>query len=220
MTEINDPKKSMTLYHYWRSSSSWRVRWGLKIKGISYHDVPVNLLANAQKSPDYLKVNPVGFVPAIEMDGRCFGESLAILEWLEETQPTPALLPKDPLDRLHVRQLMLQIACNTQPVQNLSVMRMHSEDKPEQAKWANHWISQGLAGYEKLLQHGKPGKFSFGDSVTMADLCLIPQIYNATRFSVDVRQWPLLHGIGERALELPECKAAHPDRQPGAQLLA
>ncbi|NDE14392.1 maleylacetoacetate isomerase [bacterium] len=213
-------RQDLTLYHYWRSSSSWRVRWGLKIKGVSWHDVPVNLLADAQKSPDYLKVNPVGFVPAVEIHGRCFGESLAILEWLEETHPTPPLLPKDPLDRMEVRQLMFQIACNTQPVQNLSVMRMHSPDKDEQHKWARHWITAGLAGYETLLEHGHPGKFSFGDHVTMADLCLVPQIYNARRFNVDVAKWPLLDAIGLRCMELPECKAAHPDKQPGAQLLA
>ncbi len=214
--------QALTLYHYWRSSSSWRVRWALKIKGLPYHDVPVNLLANAQKSPDFLKVNPIGFVPAIETEGKCFGESLAILEWLEETNPAPApaLLPKDPLDRLQVRQLMLQIACNTQPLQNLSTMRQHSLDKDTQQAWAAHWIATGLAGYEKLLQHGKPGRFSVGDVVTMADLCLVPQIYNARRFNVDVALWPLLSAIGERCLTLPECKAAHPDRQPGAQLLA
>lgn len=213
-------QKDLTLYHYWRSSSSWRVRWGMKIKGIKWHDVPVNLLADAQKSPDYLKVNPAGFVPAIEVGGRCFGESLAILEWLEETHPAPPLLPADPMDRMQVRQLMFQIACNTQPVQNLSVMRLHSADKEEQQKWARHWITAGLAGYENLLRHGRPGKFSFGDHVTMADLCLVPQIYNALRFNVDVSRWPLLDGIGQRCMELPECKAAHPDKQPGAQLLA
>ncbi len=215
-----ETRKDLTLYHYWRSSSSWRVRWGLKLKGVTWHDVPVNLLADAQKSPDYLKVNPAGFVPAVEINGRCFGESLAILEWLEETHPTPPLLPKDPLDRMQVRQLMFQIACNTQPVQNLSVMRLHSADKDEQQKWARHWITAGLAGYEKLLEHGRPGRFSFGDHVTMADLCLVPQIYNARRFNVDVGQWPLLEAIGQRCMELPECKAAHPDKQPGAQLLA
>jgi maleylacetoacetate isomerase len=213
-------QKDLTLYHYWRSSSSWRVRWGMKIKGIKWHDVPVNLLAEAQKSPDYLKVNPAGFVPAIEVGGRCFGESLAILEWLEETHPAPPLLPADPMDRMQVRQLAFQIACNTQPVQNLSVMRLHSADKEEQQKWARHWITTGLAGYENLLLHGRPGKFSFGDHVTMADLCLVPQIYNARRFNIDVSRWPLLDGIGQRCMELPECKAAHPDKQPGAQLLA
>ncbi len=219
MSKSNESTKSMTLYHYWRSSSSWRVRWGLKIKGISYHDVPVNLLADAQKSPDYLKVNPVGFVPAIEINGKCFGESLAILEWLEEAHPLPALLPKDPLERLLVRQLMLQIACNTQPIQNLSVMRRHSQDKDEQILWARHWITAGLAGYEQLLRNGNPGKFSFGDQLTFADLCLVPQIYNAVRFTINTDQWPLLHEIGERCLALPECRAAHPNKQPGAQLL-
>ncbi|MEY4632016.1 MAG: hypothetical protein RIQ81_2136 [Pseudomonadota bacterium] len=211
---------TLTLYHYWRSSSSWRVRWGLKIKRLDYRDVPVNLLADAQKSPDYLKANPAGLVPAIEVDGKCFGESLAILEWLDETWPEPALLPKDPLGRMHVRQLALQIACNTQPVQNLSVMRMHSQDQTAQRAWAQHWIAKGLDGYEKMLTAGQPGKFSHGDQVTMADLCLVPQVYNAKRFDVDVARWPILEGIAARCMELPECKAAHPDKQPGAILVS
>lgn len=213
-----DKQPDLILYHYWRSSSSWRVRWGLKIKGLRYRDIPVNLLADAQKSPDFLKANPAGLVPALEIGGKCFGESLAILEWLDEAWPEPPLLPADPLDRMHVRQLAMQIACNTQPVQNLSVMRMHSSEQAAQRAWAQHWINKGLDTYEKLLAMGKPGKFSHGDQVTIADLCLVPQVYNARRFDVDVARWPLLDGIASRCMELPECKAAHPDRQPGAVL--
>lgn len=209
----------LTLYHYWRSSSSWRVRWGLRIKGLQCRQVPVNLLADAHKSPDYLKANPAGLVPAIEINGKCFGESLAILEWLDEAFPEPPLLPRDPFQRMHVRQLAFQIACNTQPIQNLSVQRKHSSDKTEQEAWARHWIETGLETYEKLLTTGNPGKFSHGDTVTLADLCLVPQVYNARRFKVDVARWPLVEGIVNRCLELPECKAAHPDKQDGAILV-
>jgi maleylacetoacetate isomerase len=209
----------LTLYHYWRSSSSWRVRWGLQIKGLDCRYVPVNLLTDAHKSPDFLKANPAGLVPALEIDGHCFGESLAILEWLDETFPEPALLPKDPLARMHVRQLAMQIACNTQPIQNLGVQRKHSSNQSEQLAWAKHWITVGLETYEKMLATGKPGKFSYGDQVTIADLCLIPQVYNAHRFKVDVSQWPVLEAINNRCLELPECRAAHPDKQAGAILV-
>lgn len=211
---------NITLYHYWRSSSSWRVRWGLAIKGIEYRSIPVNLLHDEQQSKDFIHMNPAGFVPALDIGGRYFGESLAILEWLEEVFPEPALLPDDPFEKMQVRQFALQIACNTQPIQNLSVLRAHSEDKTKQSAWATMWITKGLQTYEELLKTGRPGQFTFGDSVTMADLCLVPQVYNAKRFGIDTAQWPILNGINERCLQLPTCQAAHPDRQPGAQLLA
>lgn len=209
----------MTLYHYWRSSSSWRVRWGLIIKNIEYRSIPVNLLHGEQQSQDFLTMNPAGFVPALEVNGRFYGESLALLEWLEEAFPSPAILPKDPLDKMMVRQMALQIACNTQPIQNLSVLRAHSENKDKQSEWARRWITKGLDAYEKLLESGQPGNFSFGNNVTMADLCLVPQVYNARRFGIDTSGWPILHTINEKCLATRECQAAHPDKQPGAQLI-
>lgn len=205
----------ITLYHYWRSSCSWRVRWALAHKGISFDDVAVNLLANEQNSPAYLAKNPGGFVPALEINGEFFGESLAMLEWIEETFRNNPLLPQNPNDRMRVRQMCQMIASGIQPIQNLSVMRMYSSDAGEQAKWARHWIAKGLDKLEQLVsQHA--GTYCFGGALTLADLCLVPQIYNANRFNVDMTAYPTLNRINQLCLTIPECQASAPQNQKGA----
>lgn len=202
-------KHNLTLYHYWRSSCSWRVRWALAVKKQSYEAVAVNLLKGEQQSPEYLAKNPLGFVPCLAVDGQPLGESLAILEWIEESYPTPALLPKDSLARARTRQLCNIIVAGTQPLQNLSVQKYYCPDETKRLEDGRHWIKRGLTSYEKLLETTS-GKFSVGDEVTMADLCLIPQCYNALRYELSLDLFPRAKAIYERCRELPECKAAEP----------
>lgn len=208
-------KHDITLYHYWRSSCSWRVRWSLHHKGISFKDVAVNLLQGEQTSPEYLAKNPGGYVPALEIDGKFFGESLALLEWLEEEYPQKPLLPSNPFDRLRVRQISQLIVSGIQPVQNLAVLRRYSSDAAEQAKWANEWISAGLKKLENLLK-STAGAYCYGDSLTIADLCLIPQVYNAKRFNVDLSDLVLVSRISDTCLKLSACEASAPHNQKGA----
>ena len=205
----------ITLYHYWRSSCSWRVRWALLHKQVSYNDLPINLLANEQNSPAYLAVNPGGFVPAIYYQGMVFGESLAIMEWLEESFPANPLLPQNATDRLRVRQVCQMIVSGIQPIQNLSVMRRHSSDPSEQAAWAHYWIKAGLEKVETLLTP-HAGTYCFGGQLTMADMCLVPQIYNANRFNVDLSAFPKISQINQNCLQLSDCQKAAPHNQKGA----
>jgi maleylacetoacetate isomerase len=211
----NQSSNNLTLYHYWRSSCSWRVRWALKHKGVAYSEVIVNLLKGEQSNPAFLAKNPGGGVPALEINSKIFGESLAILEWIEETYPTNPLLPQAPIDRLRVRQICQLITSGIQPIQNLSVMRRHSSDPAEQAKWAHHWISLGLEKLELLIT-SCAGTYCFGGQLTFADLCLVPQVYNALRFSVDISLFPTVNRINNHCLKLPDCDAAAPHNQTGA----
>jgi len=209
--------ENLTLYHYWRSSCSWRVRWALALKGVPYTSVPVNILTEEHRSPAYLAKNPAGFLPSLEIDGRPYGESLALIEWIDETWPEPPLKPEDPLARLHVRQLALTIVAGTQPLQNPAVLKhVLPLDEAARKTAAQHWIKRGLGIYEALLAGGRPGRYSWADRVTLADLCLIPQVYNALRFDVDLGPYPVVRGIYERCLKTPECDQAAPHTQPGA----
>ena len=215
MTEkISSPK--ITLHHYWRSSCSWRVRWALKIKGVPYDTVPVNILTGEQKSPAYLAKNPSGFLPGLEINGKVYGESLAMIDWLEETYPEPSLLPQDPFDRMRVRQLAMIIASGTQPLQNPSVLSYYTEDAEKKKTDAAYWIAKGLRTFQEVRLAGKPGLFSFGNDVTVADICLIPQIYNAMRFDVKMDGLKDLKEIYDRCLKLPACNDAAPHNQEGA----
>lgn len=204
------------LYHYFRSSSSWRVRWALDIKGIAYTAVAVNLLKSEQQQQDYLGKNPLGLVPALEHEGHLLAESVAILEYLEERFPTPALLPADALGRARVRQLVQIISADTQPLQNLSVLRHLGKLDPAgelPKQWARHYITRGLDAYEALLH--KPdwpaGVFSYGDALSMAELCLVPQCYNARRQGLDLGSWPRLSAIEAAALATAAAQSSHPD---------
>lgn len=207
----------VALYHYWRSSCSWRVRWGFQIKKVAYEDRVINLVAGDQNSLAYKTKYPNGYIPAIELDGKHFGESLAILEWLEEKYPMPALLPQNSTDRLFVRQLASAIVSGIQPLQNLAVLKYWSADPAKQTQFAAHWIQTGLEKFEKLLQQGNPGTFCFGSSPTFADLCLVPQAYNAKRYGLNIDQFPMIKRIMEHCLTLPECDKSAPHNQPGAQ---
>jgi maleylacetoacetate isomerase len=210
------PKTPLTLYHYWRSSCSWRVRWALAIKGVSYDSVPVNILTGEHRTPEHLRRNPAGALPVLEMGGQTYAESLALIEWIDETWPEPALWPRDPLLRLHARQLALTIVSGTQPLQNPSLLKYFQEDEAKRQEAARHWIARGLKTYETLLERGPKGAFSCGDQITAADLCLIPQVYNAKRFEVPLTETPRVAAIYEKARATRECKIAEPEQQPGA----
>ncbi len=205
---------AMVLYHYWRSSASWRVRWGLELKGVPHKKIPVNLLAGEERDPEYLTKNPAGYLPCLVVDGRPLGESLAILEWLEENYPTPSFFVGDSFRRALVRQLAETVNSGIQPLQNLSVIRHFSEDKDEQAEWVRHWIVRGLGVYEEILGRADRAgcKFSLGDVPSLADLCLIPQCYSALRFQVDLAAFPQCKAIYEHALSTPACAASVPEK--------
>jgi len=205
----------LKLYHYWRSSSSWRVRWALALKGIEYSFVAVNLLEAEQKSKEHLQRNPSGFVPALEVvengNTQFLAESTAIIEWLDENFSEPKLLPGDSFQRAKNRQLVQIINAGTQPLQNLQTQKHLSDDKDVKLQWTRHWIENGLTSYENLVVE-TAGKFSMGDEVSMADLFLIPQVYNAIRFDVDLKNFPTILKINENALKTEGCQASHPDK--------
>lgn len=208
----------MRLYSYWRSTTSYRVRIALNLKGIVYQTVPVDLVAGAQTAPDYVALNPGQGVPALVTgDGTVLTQSMAILDWLEETHPAPALLPDDPVQRAQVRAAALTIACDIHPVNNLRVIRAlksmgHSQD--ETVSWMNDWMTRGFATFDALIAPDTP--FCFGDRPGLADLCLVPQLYNAHRWGCDLSAFPRLTGIEARCLALPAFDAARPEAQPDA----
>ena len=208
----------LTLYHYWRSSSSWRVRWALAHKGIAAKYIPVSLLDGEAESPTHRTRTPLGYVPAlaIEIEGttRFLTQSLAICHWLDEQFPqAPSILGgKDPWLRAKVRELAEIINADTQPLQNLGVQELHSSDATEKKLWAQHWIRNGLAAYETLARSSS-GIYSVGDAVSIADFCLIPQLYNARRYDLPVENlFPTLARIELAAKDTPSYSASEPAR--------
>jgi maleylpyruvate isomerase len=208
------------LHGYYRSTASWRVRIALNLKGVAADSIAHHLRRGEQSAPDYLRLNPQGFVPTLELDdGRTLTQSLAICEWLDETHPEPPLLPSDPFERARVRAFSLAIACDIHPVQNLKVLaRLRALKLPEAevTGWARTVIAEGLAACEALLAQA-PGPFGFGARPTLADLCLVPQLYNARRFGADVSGFPRLLEAEAAACALPAFIAAAPERQPDAE---
>uniref|UniRef100_H2B647 Glutathione S-transferase zeta n=1 Tax=Paracyclopina nana TaxID=565004 RepID=H2B647_PARNA len=207
------------LYSYWRSSCSWRVRIALALKKVEYEYKAVHLVKDGgeQHKEGYKTINPMGQVPAFEFDGKNFTQSMAIMELLEEYyQNCCKILPSDPFERAKVREICEVINSGTQPIQNLSVMKKHSSDQAERNEWSRFWIEKGLRGVEaKLEKHS--GKYCVGDTITMADCCLIPQVYNANRFAVSMEHFHNINRI-VACLEKHEAFiAAHPDSQPDAQ---
>ena len=210
----------MKLHGYFRSSASYRVRIALNLKGLSADHLPHHLRKGEQRDPTYLAINPQGLVPALQDDaGGVLTQSLAIIEWLEETHPEPPLLPKDPLRRAHIRAFAMALACDTHPVQNLKVLaRLRDLGLPDEqvtgwAAWANR---EGLAACETLVAR-EPGPFCFGATPTMADLCLVPQLANARRFGVDLSAFPRLLKAETAAKNIKAFADAAPERQPDAE---
>jgi maleylacetoacetate isomerase len=204
---------ALTLFHYWRSSSSWRLRWALELKGIECKKVAVNLLAGEEKLPEYLARNPAGYVPCLVVGDRVLAESMAIMEWLEETYPQAPLLPGDSFQRAFIRQLAETVNSGIQPLHNLEVIKRVSPEKEAQAAWVNHWVSRGLEVYERLLADSKISgkKFSVSDDPTLADLCLIPVLYTAQRFNVNTAAFPRCESIYQHALTTAACAASRPE---------
>ncbi|MEZ2221667.1 maleylacetoacetate isomerase [Rhizobium sp. RCC_161_2] len=204
----------IVLYDYWRSSASYRVRIALKMLGIDYGTVPINLLEGEHKKPAYLALNPQGLVPTLVIDGRTLTQSLSIIEYLAELQPESGLLPSNMAGRQQVRALAYAIAMDIHPICNMHVVAevMTLTGKAEaREEWMKHFISDGLRKLEAMLNDGD-GVFSFGDHPTMADLCLVPQVYNARRWGVDLTDFGRIAGIDGKCAELPAFQAAHPDR--------
>ncbi|MBC61471.1 MAG: maleylacetoacetate isomerase [Zetaproteobacteria bacterium] len=202
--------KYFDLYHYWRSSCSWRLRWVLNIKNVQYNLIPINLLAGEHKNDEYKIKNPSSVVPTLKIKDNYFGESLAIIEYIDESFPEPPLMPKDSISRLKVKQLAYTISSGTQPLQNLSTQSYHSQRKEEQNRFACYWIEKGFYSYEKQIKSSN-GFYSFGNTVSLADVCLIPQVYNAIRFGVDMDMFPKIFSVYNHCLEKDSCKKSHPD---------
>lgn len=219
---VPKPAQPIVLYHYWRSSSSWRVRWALVEKGIPFVPSAVDLLAGEQRQPAHLARNPLGMVPVLAIDGLLLAESVAILEYLEETRSTPSLSPADPAGRALMRQLVQIIVSDTQPLQNLSVLQnidALTGNNESRKTWAERYIARGFDAYEATLAHAAgPGPFSCGSRLSMADLCLVPQCYNARRQGMDIAaRWPRIAAIEAACLAQPSGQRSAPEAyRPGS----
>jgi maleylpyruvate isomerase len=205
------------LFNYWRSSASWRVRIALAYKNVAYEYAAVNLLEGANRGEGYRAMNPIAQVPTLVLDdGRQLSQSLAILEYLEETVPTPSLLPSDPYLRGKARQLAELVNSGIQPFQNLPLIARYNEQKLDAKALVAGDIKRGLDALATSAElHA--GKFLVGDAPSFADVCLAPQLNAARRFGLDVASWPLLARVEEACNALPAFQAAHADRQPDAQ---
>jgi maleylacetoacetate isomerase/maleylpyruvate isomerase len=207
------------LYSFWRATAPYRIRIGLGLKGLDYVYSPVDLAAGEQRGAAYRAVNRQGLTPALAVgDGQVLIQSLAILEWLEETHPQPPLLPVEPLARQVVRAMALIIACDIHPLNNARVGRRLDKmgiDPASVLDWTQGWIRDGFDALEPMIAaHGRG--FAYGEAPTLADCCLVPQVYSAHRFQVDLAPYPAIRAAAERAAAHPAFQAAHPDRQPDA----
>lgn len=204
------------LHDYFRSSASYRVRIALNLKGVDYEQRPVNLAEGAQKKAAFYELNPQGFVPMLEIDGHRLTQSLAICNYLNSIVPDRPFMPADAAERAHVLALALAVACDIHPLNNLRVLKYLRDPMGvgEEAKdeWYRHWVAEGLAALEAMARP-HAGAFLFGDAPTLADICLVPQLYNARRFSVPLTDYPTLRRADETASAHAAFAAAHPDRQ-------
>jgi maleylacetoacetate isomerase len=212
----------MRLYTYFRSSAAFRVRIALNLKGLAYEPHFVHLAKGEHREPDYEAVNAQGLLPALIDDGHLLTQSLAIIEYLEETHPSPQLLPKDPLGRARVRSLSLLVACEIHPLNNLRALQYlvkrlgHSE--ADKNKWYQHWIHDGMAKFEADLRRTEgTGRFCHGDEPSMADCCLVPQIFNAQRFACDLSHAPTALHVFDECMRLEAFQRAQPAKQPDAE---
>jgi maleylpyruvate isomerase len=210
---------SLTLHGYWRSTTAYRVRIALALKGVTYAQVTHDLRKGAQREAGYRSLNPQGLVPALENDGAVLTQSPAILEWIDETYPDPPLLPVAANGRAIIRAMAATIACDIHPVNNLRILNaLRTEfgaDEGAVNRWIARWIGDGFAALEtQIARHGDG--FAFGATPTIADCHLVPQVYSAERFAVDLSPYPKLKAAAENARALPAFAAAHPDRQPDA----
>jgi maleylacetoacetate isomerase len=209
----------MKLYGYFRSSAAFRVRIALNLKKLDYENAFIHLRRGDQAAPEFLAINPQGLVPALRIDGQQLTQSLAIIEYLDETHPEPPLLPRDALGRARVRALAAIVACDIHPLNNLRVLRyLHGplgHDQGAIATWYNHWIDSGFGALERLLfDDPRTGAFCHGDQPGLADIALVPQVYNAHRYPLDLTVYPTIMRVYRSCRELDAFAAADPDRQP------
>jgi len=215
---------AIQLYTYWRSSAAYRVRIALHHKGLPFESVPKHLLRDGgeQRKADYLALNPQGLIPALVDDGTVIPQSLAICEYLEETHPEPRLLPGSARDRAVVRGMSLAVACDVHPLNNIPIQaylrREFGADEAAVNRWVAHWIHRGFAALETWVgRENGDGRHCYGSSVTLADVCLVPQMYNARRFNVELSAYPRLRSICAHLESLPAFAAARPEAQPDAE---
>lgn len=212
----------LELHTYYRSSSAYRVRIALHLKGLPYASRYVHLPRDEQRRPDYLRLNRQGMVPVLVDGSNVVTQSLAIIEYLEEVCPQPPLLPASSVDRAYVRSLAQQIACDIQPLNNLRVLRylgrMPELDEAQRSVWIGHWIREGFTALEARLDaDARRGRCCYGDTPGLADLCLVPQVYNAHRYECDLGAFPLITRIADYCANLPAFQAAAPDNQEDAE---
>lgn len=211
----------MQLYSYFRSSAAYRVRIALNLKGMSFDTIPIHLQKDGgiNRKPEYRAINPLMRVPTLKLDsGELLTQSLAIIEYLDETHPQPPLLPNDPLDRAKVRAMALLIACDIHPLNNVGPLRYLKrelgQDQDKIDAWYHHWILEGFEALETMLQ---PGPYCFGSQVTLADICLVPQVANARRLKVPLERFPKIVAVETACLKLPAFDKARPENQPDAE---
>ena len=224
VTALASVEIAMKLFTYFRSSAAFRVRIALNLKGIAYEPVFVDIrpAANKQHSPEFRAVNPQGLVPVLQHDGKTIAQSLAIIEYLDELYPQPPLLPTSPADRAQVRAMALNVACDMHPLNNSRVLGYLrspalSQDEEGVSAWYHHWIAAGFAGLEQEAKRTTAdGRYMFGTAVTLADIYIVPQMYNALRFKCDVVPYPTLRGICAHLESLPAFAKAAPEAQPDA----
>jgi maleylacetoacetate isomerase/maleylpyruvate isomerase len=210
------------LYTFWRSSAAYHVRIALNLKAIGYEGVPKLFARDAHRAPEYLALNPQGLIPALDDDGFVIGQSLAIIEYLDETHRAPPLLPADARGRAVVRSMAQAIACDIHPLNNLRVLNYLrgplGQDAAGVERWYQHWIHAGLVGLEELARrHSGDHRHLYGGAVTLADVCLVPQLYNARRFRCELGAYPTLTAIGDALAALPAFALARPEAQPDAE---
>jgi maleylacetoacetate isomerase len=213
----------LRLYSYWRSSAAYRVRIGLNLKGLRYETVPVHLVRDGgqQHGAEFREANPQGLVPVLQHGNRTLRQSLAILEYLDETWPAPMLLPSPARDRQRVRALAQAIACDIHPLNNLRILQFFERNwnvpQAERDDWVRHWIAEGFRALEAMVaDHPATGTYCEGELPTIADCCLVPQMYNARRFGMKLDEYPTLVRIEAACLALPAFRDAAPERQPDA----
>lgn len=210
----------MILYDYFRSSAAYRVRIALNLKGLAYERRFIHLRKGEQRAPGYLEVNPQGFVPLLMVGDRRIAQSLAIIEYLEERHPLPPLLPQGAEDRAWVRSIALAIACDIHPLNNLRVLKYLARtlalEEPVRDEWYRHWVREGFEALEAMLA-GRGDRFCLGDTPTLADVCLVPQVANANRLQVDLSPYPRIREVDAACRALPAFDAAEPSRQPDAE---